>query len=274
MPLTLSEGCFPAEILGGAKAAEFTLTETAYAARHQLPKHSHERACFIVVLQGTFSEVYEKRQRACEPLTLIFRPPHEIHLDRFHDQGARCLNVEVNEQWLQRVGAYSRALDNSADFCGGPFSQLAARLYREYRLMDEASPLAIEGLLLEIVAEATRRSMRAASTVGRARWIDQAEELIRAQFLEPLTLVDIAAAVNAHPVYLSTVFHETYGCTVGEFTRRLRVEFACGQLSASDEPIIKIALAAGFYDQSHFSRTFKRHTGITPAAYRSLFRAT
>jgi AraC family transcriptional regulator len=259
--------------LGGAKAAEFTLTETAYAARHQLPKHSHERACFIVVLQGTFSEVYEKRQRACEPLTLIFRPPNETHQNRFHDQGARCLNVEVNEQWLRRVGMYSRALDDSADFCGGPFSQLAAGIYREYRQMDEASPLAIEGLLLGIVAEATRRSMPS-SSVGRPRWIGQAEEMIRARFREPLTLMGIAAAVNAHPVHLSTVFHETYGCTIGEFKRRLRVEFACGQLSGSDEPIIKIALSAGFYDQSHFSRTFKRHTGITPAAYRSLFRST
>lgn len=273
MPLKLSEGCFPTEIIGGAKAAEFTLTETAYAANHQLQKHSHERACFIVVLQGTFSEVYERRQRACEPLTLIFRPPHETHRDCFHDQGARCLNVEVNEQWLRRVGAYSRVLDDSVDFCGGPFSQLAARLYREYRLMDEASPLAIEGLLIEIVAEATRRSLPSSSP-GRPRWVGQAEEMIRAQFREPLTLVGIAAAVGVHPVHLSAIFHETYGCTVGEYTRSLRVEFACGQLAGSDDPIIKIALAAGFYDQSHFSRTFKLHTGVTPAAYRSMFHTT
>lgn len=273
MPLKLSEGCFPTEILGGAKAAEFMLTETAYAARHELPKHSHERACFIVVLQGSFSEVYEKRERSCEPLAIIFRPPHETHMDSFHDQGARCLNVEVNERWLHRVSAYSRALDESADFCGGPFSQLAARLYSEYRLMDEASPLAIEGLLLEIVAGATRRS-RLSSSKGRPRWIGRAEEMIRAQFREPLTLAGIAAVVDAHPVHLSAVFHKTYGCTVGEYTRRLRIEFACGELSKTDDPIIKIALAAGFYDQSHFSRTFKRHTGVTPAAYRSLFRAT
>lgn len=273
MTLKLSEGCFPAEIVGGVKAAEFTLTETAYAARHQLPKHSHERACFIVVLRGTFSEVYETRERACEPLTLIFRPAQEIHSDSFHEQGARCLNVEVDEQWLRRVGERSRVLADSADFRGGTFSQLAARLYREYRLMDEASPLAIEGLLLEVVAEATRRSMPSSSR-HRPRWLTQAAEMIRAQFREPLTLAGIAAAVEAHPVHLSTVFHETYGCTIGEYTRRLRIEYACNELSGSDAPIIKIALAAGFYDQSHFSRTFKRHTGITPAVYRSMFRPT
>jgi AraC family transcriptional regulator len=273
MALKLSEGRFPAEVVGGAKAAEFTLTETAYAARHRIPKHSHDRACFVVVLRGTFSEVYEGRRRACEPLMLIYRPPHETHWDHFDEQGARCLNVEVAEPWLRRVGAHSRALDDSADFRGGPFSQLAARLHREYRRMDEASALAIEGLLLEIVAEATRRSAPTPPR-GRPRWLSRAEEMIRAQFREPLTLTDIAAAVGAHPVHLSAVFHKTYGCTVGEYVRRLRVEFASGELSASDAPIIKIALAAGFYDQSHFSRTFKRHTGSTPAAYRSMFRAT
>lgn len=49
---------------------------------------------------------------------------------------------------------------------------------------------------------------------------------------------------------------------------RLRVEFACEELSRPDTPLIRIALAAGFYDQGHFCRTFKRLTGITPTAYR------
>jgi len=271
MALKLPEGCFPAEVVGGAKAAEFTLTEMAYAARRRIPKHSHDRACFVVVLRGSFSEVYEGRGRTCEPLTVIFRPPHETHSDHFHEQGARCLNVEVGEQWRRRVGSYTRALEDSADFRRGPFSQLAARLYREYRRMDEASPLTIEGLLLEFVAEATRRDAPRPPR-GRPRWLGRAEELIRAHYGEPLTLADIAAAVGVHPVHLSATFHRAYGCTVGEYTRRLRVEFAAGELSGSDAPIISIALAAGFYDQSHFSRTFKRHTGLSPSAYRSMFR--
>lgn len=273
MALKLPEGCFPAEVVGGVKAVGLTLTETAYAARQQLPKHSHDRACFVVVLSGSFSEVYEGRPRACEPLSVIFRPRDESHSDRFDEQGARCLNVELSDQWLRRVGAYTRALDDSADFRGGAFPSLAARLYGEYRRMDAASPLAIEGLLLEVVAEAARASAPAPAR-GRPRWLGRAEELIREQFREPLTLADIAAAVGAHPVHLSAAFHKAFGCTVGEYVRRLRVEFARARLAGSDAPIIKIALAAGFYDQSHFTRTFKRHTGLTPAAYRAMFRAT
>lgn len=273
MTLKLQEGCFPAEVVGGAKAAGLTLTETAYAPRQRLPKHSHDRACFVVVLAGGFSEVYEGRGRACRPSSVIFRPRQETHSDRFDERGARCLNVELSEQWVRRVAADTRALDDSADFRGGAFPGLAARLYGEYRRMDAASPLAIEGLLLEIVAEATRHTTRGPAR-GLPAWLARAEELVRAQFREPLTLTGIASAVGAHPAHLSAAFHKTYGCTVGEYVRRLRVEFARGRLAGTDAPIIKIALAAGFYDQSHFSRTFKRHTGLTPAAYRATFRPT
>jgi AraC family transcriptional regulator len=46
------------------------------------------------------------------------------------------------------------------------------------------------------------------------------------------------------------------------------VDFAARKLVTSDEPLTGIALAAGFSDQSHFSRTFKRQTGMTPATFR------
>ena len=66
--------------------------------------------------------------------------------------------------------------------------------------------------------------------------------------------------------------HRRYGCTVGEYVRRLRIEFACRELSDSEKPLAFIAQNAGFFDQSHFSKTFKLLTGQSPAAYRKLLR--
>jgi AraC family transcriptional regulator len=50
--------------------------------------------------------------------------------------------------------------------------------------------------------------------------------------------------------------------------RQRRIQFACGRLTATDAPLADVALAAGFCDQSHFTKAFRRVTGMTPSAYR------
>ena len=141
------------------------------------------------------------------------------------------------------------------------------RLYREFRLMDAVSPLAIEGLVLEILAELVR--LTASSRLPP--WLLRARELIHDRFQENLGLADIAAAVGVHPVYLASTFRRHFRRTIGDYQRQLRVEFACKQLATGLTPLAEIALAAGFADQSHFARVFKRHLGMTPGTYRKQF---
>ena len=88
------------------------------------------------------------------------------------------------------------------------------------------------------------------------------------RFRETLTLAEIANEVGVNPTYLSRVFQQQYNLTIGEYLRRLRIEFACHALITSNTPLCQIALAAGFSDQSHFTRLFKRHMGLPPAKYR------
>jgi AraC family transcriptional regulator len=64
------------------------------------------------------------------------------------------------------------------------------------------------------------------------------------------------------------VFRRQNGCTVGEYVRRLRVDFALRQLSETENPLSEIAAAAGFADHSHLTRTFKAYLGLTPSEYR------
>ena len=78
-------------------------------------------------------------------------------------------------------------------------------------------------------------------------------------------------ARKGHPVHLVAVFRRYMHCTPCDFLRRLRVEFAAGQLLRTRMPLVEIALQAGFTHQSHFCRVFKTITGMTPSAYRELF---
>jgi len=255
------------ETLRNISVPGFTLTETAYNSTLKLPKHSHEQAYFCFVLGGSFTEIYGKRSRSCRPSTLIFHPAREIHSDQFHTS-TRCFNVQLNARWLERVEQGSRVITIPADFRGGRLMHLATRLYGEFRELDEFSSIVVEGLTLEIMAEVSPDLVKES---GRTppRWLQQAKETLREQFGEHLTLVALAESVAVHPAHLAREFRRFYRCTVGGYVRQQRIEFACRQISVSNVPLGEIALAAGFFDQSHFARTFKTYTGMTPGQYRT-----
>jgi AraC family transcriptional regulator len=141
------------------------------------------------------------------------------------------------------------------------------RLYREFLRDDTAAPLAIEGLALEILAEGWRRAIWVPGS-GPPPWLARVHEVVHHNFAEPFTLAELAAQARVHPVHMAAAFRRHYGCTIGEFVRRRRIEVACRALTTCAASIAEIALTVGFADQSHFSRTFKRLTGLTPAAYR------
>jgi AraC family transcriptional regulator len=103
--------------------------------------------------------------------------------------------------------------------------------------------------------------------------LKHAEELIRARHAEPLTLREIAAATNRHPVHVAREFRRHHGCTIGDYIRRLRIDSACHRLVGTDDPLVMIALACGFAGQAHFSSAFKRAKGMSPLQYRDSFHA-
>ena len=251
--------------------ADFSLVESVYPPGSEMVRHTHELAHVSIVLRGTYAERYGRRERLAEPSLLVIHPPDEDHSVKFQSAGARVFSVHLKPLWLERVRDYSKILDSPADFRGGLPAGLAVRLYQEFREMDAVAPLMIESLALEIVAAASRHARPARERTPR--WLEQARELLHATFEGQVTLAGIARTVGVHPVYLAAGFRRHYHCTVGEYVRRLRLEAAGREVSATNRPLSEIAVAFGFYDQSHFTNVFKRHVGMTPAQYRAAFRA-
>jgi AraC family transcriptional regulator len=249
----------------------FRLSERLYPAYFQTPKHSHDCALFCFVVQGGYTETYGSKTRRCEPSTFLFHAPGESHAEQFHGSGGRSFIVEIEPQWLEGIASHSPAINTSADFDSGVMPHLAARLYKEFLAMDELSPLIIEGLMFEMIGE-TLRAARDSASQHPPRWLEQARQLLKERFAEPLTLTEVAGEVGVHPVHLSQVFHRYYNCTVGLYLRQRRIEFACQRLAETSLPLSEIALAAGFSDQSHLTRLFKRYMGIPPSQYRELIR--
>ena len=150
----------------------------------------------------------------------------------------------------------------------GMLGCLFMNLYKEFREMDAASPVAIEGITLEMLAEASRSS-KAIVDRRPPQWLKQALDLLQEHFSDHLTITQIATAVGIHPVHLTREFRKFHRCTIGDYIRKLRIEQACKALAHSDFSLAQIALSAGFSDHSHFSRIFKRFLRVTPTQYRA-----
>jgi AraC family transcriptional regulator len=247
-------------------------TESLYREELRIPKHEHANAFFNLVVEGTYTEVCGGRSRTRGPATLALHPCGEVHSNHWHGPGGLVLHVEIPPSRLEQVRTYSPILDSPAEFRDGLSIWLATRLYREHLRNDGISPLAMEGLTFEVLAECAR-GRRGDPERQPPRWLRQVRELLHDRFAENLTHEAVAAAVGIHPVHLARVFRHHFGATLGDYVRRLRVDFAARQLLTTEEPLAGIAFAAGFADQSHFTRTFKRQTGMTPAAFRSYVRS-
>lgn len=270
-PRLRTEPFYP-NVLRRREVPGLSLTESVYPAGLRMPRHAHEPAYFSLVLEGGYTEVIGRRELSGTPPTLIAHPPAETHSVAFHDREVRIFRVEMKAAMLERLREHRGLLEAPAGFDGGTPVWLALRLYGEFRAADCFSSLAIEGIVLEIAAESSRLG---ACDAGRRppRWLERARELLHSRASDAPTLSEVAAEAGVHPVHLAHEFRKFYGASVGEYARRLRVEAACRQMARTEASLGEVAAAAGFYDQSHFNRTFKRHTGMTPAEFRASLRS-
>ncbi len=263
----VDSSCFRANLLRLREVAGLSLTEATYPPDLQVPPHSHEEAHFCLLLQGRYEENCGKDLIIRKPSTLALMAGGAIHSNRIHSTGIRFFSIEMTRSWLNRAKGCLAFIRGLTQFDTGPLPWLAMRLYREFRCEDDVAPLAIEGLLLELLAGVTRQTFH--SENGNAKWLSRARDFVHDRFQESISLAEVAEFAGVHPVSLARAFRRMHHCTVGEYVRKLRIEFACQKLTASDESLVEIAFSAGFSEQSHLCRTFKRLTGLTPSEYRS-----
>lgn len=243
----------------------FALREIQHPPGVFIPKHSHENAHVGFILNGGFTETFTRKTLECRPLSVSYIAPGLPHTDDFR-HGVHCLVFEIAPAKLGDLRSLL-ALDKPIFVHGGPAAWLTLRMYRAALQTDTASSLAIEGLGLEILRELAA-AKRDPIEKNPPRWLEHARDILHAHFAENLTHAQIAGRVGVHPVHLATVFRRIFQCTIGEYVRRLRIEHAADQISSSRGSLGEIAWAAGFSDQSHFSKVFKSHTGMTPGRFR------
>lgn len=248
----------------------FRLYEAVYGAERDLPMEPHPRATLSLVLDGGYQVDWGRARQRCGPASLVFHPPGEVYGARISHVGSRCLTVGIDAAVF---GSAAEALPPIARLHAarsGPPRWLAFELRRELEAGDDLSPAGVESAVLALLAELAEQP--ALEVRGEPPpWLERVKEQLHDEFARHHSLDLLARTAGVHRVHLARAFRRHYGCTVGEYVRQRRVEFASQRLVASRDRLSEIAFDGGFADQSHLTNTFRRLVGMTPAAFRARF---
>jgi AraC family transcriptional regulator len=245
----------------------FDVYRGVHPAGAELPKHTHDDPTLCYVLRGRFTEYVGGKAVDCLSDTLKVTPGGEPHWNRFAADKTHGLRIDVDRSRFSDARPVHRLLDERLQTLGAQVGDIIYRLVAELNELDETSAIAIEGVLLELLA-ALVREKHSGKPSHIPRWLHQADDMIREMYPSQIALGPIARAVGVAPTTLARSYRAAFRISVGERIRQLRIERAMRELLSTSEPLSSIALRAGFYDQSHFSNLFRRRFGVTPAQYR------
>jgi AraC family transcriptional regulator len=221
-----------------------------------VPEHAHDWPVLSIFVIGSYLNATELGETFIAGPSAILYRAGAAHRNATASAGFEQIEIEFDPAWLGHrllPGApVSRWLGGDAGAEARTLAQLCGREANEERLRTA---------LQRFVARASREPERDPPT-----WVGA----ITRRLSEDTTLKvsDLAREVNRHPSWLGTAYKRATGEGLLETAARFRVERAARLLRETDEPSACIAVEAGFCDQSHMSRTFRRMLGRLPSAVR------
>ena len=268
MTTIMQDGQFVGATRRSRLVAGITLAETSYTGGLVVDEHVHPPTLISFPLDGAMMELRGRERVLCDAGTLLVHPRNEPHAHRWRPEGGRLFIVQLGVEWSERMRKFGIVEPTSPfDLRQTRANAIAGELYAEFLNADDASRLGIEGYALAMLGEFERARTRVERS-ARPAWLRRAVDLLHASADASVDMAAIAGEVNVSPVHLARSFRVHLGASMGEYLRRLRVERARAQLMTTSKPLSQIALEAGFADQAHFTRMFKRLVGVTPGAYR------
>ena len=118
-------------------------------------------------------------------------------------------------------------------------------------------------------AQAARLVQRGRTHGGLAPYVLQrVREFVDRHIEESISIEVLAGIAGLSMYHFARAFKHTEGITPHAYLLRRRVHYVQNLLVETDLPLSEIARAAGFADQSHCTRRFREHIGMTPGEYR------
>jgi len=240
----------------------------------------------LLVETGGGEMTFEAARIAFEAPCAILVPPTAVHGFRFEADVTDGWVVSFTEDVALSLGdrsgdglrrlkalAHSPVVPLAGTDGGARLSQLCRSLNEESFLARQGHRLAMRGLLALIAVEAVRlaagRSRSAGATLPpEDATMEALRRLLEEHFSSERRLRFYADALSMTPDRLNDHVKRASGVTAGHLIRQRVLTEAKRQLVFTGQAVHEIAYDLAFADPSHFTRFFRRQTGMTPQQFR------
>jgi len=246
----------------------------------EFPTHAHAEFTIGEVLQG--SELFTHLGKQVEAPTgwLIHLNPSEAHNGRAGQDSWTYVSIYPDIEFLRL--ALPELFACGEPYFAAPVSHRPALQGRIAsfigRVFGGADDLALQSDLFEVLRDLIQplSSHEASSARGqseRSAAIASVRDQLWDEYDRSLSLTELAESASMTPMTLLRSFREQVGCTPQIYRTARRLEVARALMRDGGE-LAAVAIECGFTDQSHFTNTFRRWSGMTPGQYRAIARSS
>jgi AraC-like DNA-binding protein len=240
--------------------------------------HTHDKACFALLTRGAIrirTRGGEFVARAGDLYTIDADEPHAGW--PVDDDGWSLRTLYVDLRHLHAI-LHGDDASGQQPVLAGPIIRDAdlASLFQGVHHCSETAgpPLKRQEHYLSFITRLFQRHIRSTRMPRRAgregRAIRLARDFLDHHLDEKVRLTDIANASGLPPFQLFRGFERETGMSPHSYQRQARIRFAAGLIKIG-HPLSDVAVASGFADQAHLTRSFRRTMGVTPGAYKAAF---
>ncbi|WP_432946190.1 AraC family transcriptional regulator [Kribbella sp. CA-253562] len=238
----------------------------AYFPSHAYPSHTHDAWTVLLVDEGVVRYDLDHREHGLTRAQVSLLPPNVPHDGRsVRPEGfrKRVLYLEPDRLGEELTGA---AVDQP-ELLDPVLRRRIEQLHGVLAVGRE--PLEAESRLT-LIEQRLRQHLRRQVTAPPHRRdpgvASQLREVLDAHLPGGITLDEASKLVHAHPAHLVRAFSREYGMPPHRYLTGRRVDLARRYL-LEGRPAAEVAGLAGFYDQSHLTRHFRRMLGVTPSRF-------
>ncbi|MET9615500.1 AraC family transcriptional regulator [Kitasatospora indigofera] len=238
----------------------------AHFTEHAYPMHVHDAWTLLIVDDGVVRYDLDRHRRGTPHDTVSLLPPQVPHNGSPatpHGFRKRVVYLDLTQLDERFIGPAVDAPDIIDPVLRRRVGQLHTALANPGDEFEAENRLA---LIAERLRERLRPGPAVAAAVPDHGVAGSLRDLLDERLTAGIALDEAAAVIHAHPAHLVRAFSGVFGIAPHQYLVSRRIDLA-RRLLLDGRPPGEVATAAGFYDQSHLTRHFKRVVGTTPGRY-------